>query len=156
MAFISNPMLAAFIWSWRWGKSNFDGERRNKKLGYIITAIFLCQILVGLNKKCLFALLRKSMWFTSGGSKPSLLRQGQTLIDMPALEILITGGFLKTTKPGAAHCNSEVPKLCGNNSSSQVLKVMEDPLMAWKIKATWWSPNNGSFLINFLSLNISQ
>lgn len=66
-----------------------------QELGYIITAIFLCQALLSLNKKYLFALLRKSMWSISGGSKESLHSADTwpALIGIPILEMPITGAY---------------------------------------------------------------
>lgn len=43
--------------------------RGEREPGYIITAVFLCQALLSLNKKCLFALLRKHMGSVSVGSE---------------------------------------------------------------------------------------
>ena len=74
--------------------------RKEQERGYIITAIFLCQALLSLNKKCLFALLRKSMGSISGGSEeppyPTLLPHTQPgLIGIPIFEMPITRGLLR-------------------------------------------------------------
>lgn len=134
-------------------------EREEQELGYIITAIFLCQALLSLNKKCLFL-----SWEKACDPSAVALKQASFSSHTARLHGLnkprITGisNIGVPNKPGAAHCGLEVLN-SGDNPSSQGLHSngCHSAPREKKGQLMLSTPlDNASFLMNFQSSNISH
>lgn len=135
-------------------------ERKEQELGYIITAVFLCQVLLGPNKKCLFALLRKSMWSISGGSKESLLSPGtwSDAIGTPIFETPLREALLRPQRLGEPIVVQKSWTL-GTILAVRPDKLMDSPLLQERKRAgccyqNYWTKR--FFLMNFHRMNISH
>lgn len=93
-------------------------EREEQELGYIITAIFLCQALLSLNKKCLFLSWEKACDPSTVALKQaSFSSHTARLVRYTNIWNASNMGLIKAMKPGAAHCGLEVLNYVDNPSS---------------------------------------
>lgn len=134
-------------------------EREEQELGYIITAIFLCQALLSLNKKCLFLSWEKACDPSAVALKQaSFSSHTARLVRYTNIWNASNTGLIKAMKPGAAHCGLEVLN-SGDNPSSQGLHSngCHSAPREKKGQLMLSTPlDNASFLMNFQSSNISH